>query len=100
MDLYDKECYDNIERNPNMIVPWYIMAAYAYYEEDNPILSDAVFDRLAKKMLENWDDIEHFHKEYLSIDMLKAGTYNGEYPSRIRGAVDSVRRIQRAETDA
>jgi hypothetical protein len=31
------------------------------------------------------------HKEYLSIDMLEAGTFIGEYPTRIKGALQSVR---------
>ena len=40
------------------------MAAYAYYVEDRPILSDSIYDRLAKKMLEYWDIIDHFHKDH------------------------------------
>ena len=51
-EIFDKECGDVIDDNLNMTVPWYLMAAYAYYEEDRPILSDSYFDRLAKKMLE------------------------------------------------
>ena len=35
----------------------------------------------------------HYHKEYLNIDMLKAGTYIGEYPSRVEGAVEQVKEI-------
>ena len=37
-----------IDANPNMIVPFYLMCAYAYYEKDEPIASDAFFDNLAK----------------------------------------------------
>ena len=76
-----------------MSVPWYLMASYAYYVEDDPILSDAQFDRLAKRMLESWDSIEHIHKEYIKEDYLKAGTYLGEYPSRIQGAIEELRKI-------
>lgn len=89
----DKECLDIIDTNPNMMVPWYLMAAYAYYEQDDPILSDAVFDRLSKRLLENWDTIEHLHKEYLSEDMLRAGTYTGEYPSRVEGGLKSLKEV-------
>jgi NAD-dependent DNA ligase len=67
------------------------MAAYAYYVEDKPFLEDHTFDRLATKMLNHWDEIEHFHKEFLTKDMLEAGTYLGEYPSRIQGAVAELR---------
>ena len=44
-----------------MTVPWYLMTSYAYYVEDNPLVSDGAFDRLAKTMIKNWDKIEHFH---------------------------------------
>jgi len=80
-------CDDSI----NMNVPWYIMAAYAYYVDDDPILEDSTFDRLAKKILKEWDEITHRHKEYLSKDMLEAGTYMGDYPPQIEGALKSVR---------
>lgn len=92
-DNLDKECLDIIETNINMSVPWYIMAAYAYYVEDDPILSDSRFDRLAKAMLERWDEIEHFHKDCISTSDLEAGTYLGEYPSRVKGAVKNIREI-------
>ena len=91
MNLFDKECQDVVDVNINMTIPWYIMASYAYYEEDNPILSDSVFDNLVKKTLAGWDSIEHIHKDSLSLDMLHAGTYSGKYPSRIKPALDSLR---------
>lgn len=89
--LLDKECLDIIDNNPNMMVPWYLMAAYAYYVEDEPILSDSIFDRLSKKMLKEWENIEHMHKEFISEGDLKAGTFLGEYPTRIEGAVKHLR---------
>ena len=91
----EKACMEICDDNINMMVPWYIMAAYAYYIEDNPILEDSMFDKLASKMLKDWDEITHYHKEYLSIDMLKAGTYLGEYPSRVKGALDAIRHTYR-----
>lgn len=87
----EKACTDICDDSINMYIPWYLMAAYAYYEDDNPIISDRLFDLIAKRILENWDQIEHIHKSYLTKDMLQAGTYIGEYPTRIKGALDSVR---------
>lgn len=88
---FDDQCLQLTSDNINMYVPWYIMAAYAYYVEDNPILSDHVFDRMAKQILIHYDEIEHMHKYLLTKDTLEAGTFLGEYPSRIKGAVDSLR---------
>ena len=69
----------------------YLMCAYAYYVEDRPLISDSEFDLLAKSILENYDSIEHPHKSYVTKGDLEAGTYLGEYPSRIKGAVRSWR---------
>ena len=89
----DKHCLDAVDKNNNMLVPWYLMAAFAYYKQDNPILSDQLFDKLARKMLEHWDDIEHHHKELITQDDLRAGTYLGEYPKRVEGAVNHIREV-------
>jgi len=90
-----KACFDLVDDSINMAVPWYLMAAYAYYVEDDPIMEDRDFDLLAKKLLKDWDEVEHMHKHYLSKDMLKAGTYIGDYPSRVEGALKSVRHSYR-----
>jgi|TARA_Y100000389_G_scaffold204831_1_gene259985 hypothetical protein len=87
----EKACMDICDDSINMHIPWYLMAAYAYYVEDNPILEDKTFDMIAKRILNHWDEIEHFHKKCLSKDMLEAGTFLGEYPSRVKGALDNVR---------
>ena len=77
--------------NINMMVPWYLMASYAYYKDDNPIFSDHFFDEMGKTMLSVWDDIEHFHKELINVDDLSAGSYLGKYPERFKGGLQSVR---------
>ena len=89
----DLECMHNIDANINMTVPWYLMAAYAYYVEDNPILSDNFFDKLANKMLDRWNEIEHYHKHYITEDDLRAGTFLGEYPIRVEGGLKSLKEI-------
>jgi hypothetical protein len=87
----EKYMRENIEASPNMMVPYYLMASYAYYEQDDPIVSDSFFDRLAKDLLKEYDRISHRHKSLLTRDMLRAGTYIGEYPSIVEGAVESLR---------
>ena len=68
------------------------MCAYAYYELDKPLISDTEFDLLAKDILNYWDNIEHMHKYLLTKDMLEAGTYLGEYPNMVKGAVGNYMR--------
>ena len=71
------------------------MCAYAYYELDKTLISDTEFDMLAKEILDNWDNIEHMHKYLLTKDMLVAGTYLGEYPNMVKGAVGNYMRENR-----
>jgi hypothetical protein len=73
-----------------MLVPWYLMASYAYYVLDDPILSDAMYDGMSKQLLAQFDNISHYHKHLLSKDMLEAGSFLGEYPSIISGAVRAI----------
>ena len=58
-----------ISANNNMTIPYYLMASYAYYKEDDPIFSDDFYDMLSKKILNNWDTIEHYHKHLLDQSM-------------------------------
>lgn len=91
--MFDQYAAEIFSKNINMMVPWYLMAAYAYYQQDNPILSDSFFDDLAKTLLVVWDDVEHQHKQYITLDMLNAGTYIGKYPGIVEGAVLELRNI-------
>lgn len=90
--LYDVEMMKIINKNLNLSVPWYIMACYAYYVEDNPIISDEAFDILAKKMLNNWTTISHWHKRHITLGDLRATTYLDKgYPQRVISALQTLR---------
>ena len=90
LDKYAKEIFD---KNINMTVPWYLMASYAYYKEDNPILTDSFYDELANFMLKNWNKISHRHKKYITTSDLQAGTFLGKYPTIIKGALDTTKTL-------
>jgi hypothetical protein len=79
--------------NRNMAIPYYLMASYAYYKEDDPIFSDDFYDMLSKNILNNWDTIEHYHKHLLDEDSLTAGTYLGEYPTIVIDSLANLRSI-------
>ena len=73
----------------------YLMCAYAYYVEDDALITDAEFDELGKWLLKNYDSVEHMHKHLVTKDDLNAGTYLGKYPSMVKGAVKSWRMSQK-----
>ena len=90
LEQFFGEPTDDTDRELNLLVPYYIMMAYRYYEKDDPMVSDRLFDLTAKKLLKHWDGITHMHNDYLNTDMLEAGTYSGEYPSMAIGACYAV----------
>ena len=72
------------QNNPNMLVPYYLMYSYAYYKENESLISDTEYDDICKQIIEKWDNITHWHKSLLTLDALKAGTgYDIEYPNRV-----------------
>ena len=75
-----------------MIVPYYLMAQFAYYEEDDPIISDMLYDEMAKTFLKNYDIIVHRHKHLITKDMLTAGSFSGKYPSIVKDSLATLRK--------
>ena len=70
----------------------YLMYAYAYYVEDDPITSDYQFDNLARWLLEHYDSLPpHPHKSLITVDDLRAGTYLGPYPEIVKVCVSQYR---------
>ena len=72
----------------NLLVPYYLMSSYLYYKEDKAVLLDSEFDLVCQRLLDEWDDIVHWHKELINKDDLSAGTGYaiGEYPNRVKYA--------------
>jgi len=72
--MRDYKAAREIERDINSGVRWYLMAAYAYYIKDAPIVSDDFFDRLAVRLRTAWETIEHPHKHLITEDDLWCGS--------------------------
>ena len=77
--------------NKNMLVPYYLMFSYAYYQENESLVSDAEYDQICNDLITNWNDITHWHKRLLNLESLKAGTgYDIKYPNRVVSAALSL----------
>ena len=73
------------EKNPNMLVPYYRMFSYLYYEKDVSLIEDTEFDKLCQTLLEKYDGVEHTHKHLVSKETLTAGTgYDIVYTNMIK----------------
>ena len=55
-EMLDGMCRAVMAKGPNSVVSWWLMAGYMYYVHDTPIISDALFDEMAKVMTASWDD--------------------------------------------
>ena len=78
--------------NPNMLVPYYLMFSYAYYKENESLITDSEYDQICRDLITNWDNITHWHKPLLNLESLKAGTgYDiAKYPNRVVSAALSL----------
>mgnify|MGYP001432343868 CR=1 FL=1 len=70
----------------------YLMCSYAYYVQNDPLITDSEFDELGKWLFDNYDSVEHMHKHLVTKDDLLAGTYLGVYPDMVKGAVGDYRK--------
>lgn len=91
----DSMCKTVIEKcGINGAPPWFMMASLLYYHCDVSLLSDALYDQLAKDIHAEWDKITHPHKFIIGQDALKAGSaYHlavENYPKSVRGAAFSA----------
>ena len=73
----------------NQLVPYYLMSSYLYYHCDKQVLNDDEYDALAKRLLNEWDSVEHMHKHLITQGDLTAGTgYAIKYNNRIKNAAE------------
>lgn len=92
--LLDGMCRTVMDSNPNNSVAWWLMASYLYYHHHISILSDELYDDMAKAMLEAWDDLEHMHKHLITKEHLRAGTLFDvaarDYPTLVRAGASQL----------
>jgi len=72
----------------------YLVHSYIYYQLDNSVISDGEYDKMAKYILEHWDDLDHPHKHLISKDALQAGTMllkDDEYPTIVKDTARMVK---------
>ena len=59
--MLDGQCKMVIERYPNATISWWLMASYAYYIHDIQIISDGLYDQMARDMLARVGLAERLH---------------------------------------
>ncbi len=82
---------DNVnELTSAQLVTHYLMNSYLYYIKGLSCITDTEYDRLCQRLLTEWDDVTHVHKEYVDKEALEAGTAyhlkEDDYPTIARFA--------------
>lgn len=89
--LNDDLCLSVIKKYPNARIAWWIIAAYAYDQLDDPVISDDLFDKLAIDIDRDWDIITHPHKHLLDRSSLKSSiAIQGKWPEMAKGAARNL----------
>lgn len=99
--LHDGTCRWVTEGNPNALIPWFLMACYAYEILGDPIISDECFDEMAETMNMVFPVLEHMHKPLIkwSEDTSKGSSVQVDwpnFPNRIAHAVAWLSRSENA----
>tara|TARA_B100000941_G_scaffold177518_1_gene127124 strand:+ start:102 stop:395 length:294 start_codon:yes stop_codon:yes gene_type:complete len=82
------------DKNPNMLIPYYLMFSYLYYEKNISLIDDGEFDKMCRTLLEKYDDLEHMHKHLVSKGDLTAGTgYGIKYTEMIKSSAMTLERV-------
>lgn len=78
----------------NLLVPWYLISSFAYYILDDPVITDELYDRICRELLDALDcfEIDHPHMDLCDMDALRAGScYHltaDQYPSMARSVAN------------
>jgi NAD-dependent DNA ligase len=82
------------DKNPNMLIPYYLMFSYLYYEKNISLIDDGEFDKMCRTLLEKYDDLEHMHKHLVTKGDLTAGTgYGIKYTEIIKNSAMTLERV-------
>ena len=86
------------DKNSNMLVPYYLMYSYLYYEKDISLVPDTEYDIICKRLYNEWNEVEHLHKHLVEKETLLAGTgYSLKYPEMVKGAAIALKEKINAE---
>ena len=84
------------EQNENMLIPYYLMFSYLYYEKNISLIEDTEFEQMCKSLFEKLDGLTHLHKHLVKKENLTAGTgYDIKYTNMIKDSAMELQRVWR-----
>lgn len=92
----DAKVLKEIDGQPNVLVPWFLITSYARCVHRLQLVSDEMHSRLEAELVQNWYGITHKHKGLIEFDDLVAGRFQlsaREYPAVIRSAAQMFAKL-------
>lgn|GEM_PF-6701900 len=77
--------------NPNELFEQYVEHSYRYYQLDDPVIPDCVYDELCARLLRVWDQVDHPDKNLTDESALEAGSgfqMWGKWPAWAKARVE------------
>lgn len=75
------------EMSPNKLVSWFMIGSYAYYRLGVRVMEDSDFDFLVQRLKASYNDVDHPHKKFITMEHLDAGTgYDIRFPTIVKHA--------------
>ena len=75
---------------PDLLVPHYLIHCHLYYECFRPIIKDHVFDKLARRLYDEWKQAAHVHRKVVSRKGLLSGGAGLKIPLRVQMSAESL----------
>ena len=89
----------SIETIPtDLLVPHYLIHSYLYYELDHSVIADHEYDKLARRIDEEWETIEHLHRSVITRTNLRTTGCGLSYPLRAVGAAKLIYELTKQES--
>ena len=101
MNNYDAKFKQDFKASKKSCYFWLLAASYNYYiaQDSTPLLSDELFDKACKWLLENYDSVQHSKLVHLvDKESLQAGSFyhilDNQYPQwLVRMAQELTRKL-------
>lgn len=78
VDIQHMSMIDTIPTN--LLVPHYLVHSYLYYQLDHSVIDDASYDKLARRVDEEWENIQHRHRNHIQREYLRTTGFALTYP--------------------
>ena len=94
MEIIDSRIFELLR--PNLLVPFYLINSYLYYQLDTNVIHDGDYDKICQRLDKDWDSISHPHKCLINrgdLSMTTCLTNYEAFPEIVKNAAFNLLRL-------